>query len=138
MADPPDADGRPWLTLSEGAAKSGRHIGALRSLVRRGRISARKGNGGQWLIQLPDELQAEPDVATGSAIGGAMGELLAEVAELREALAEAKAEARSARDIAEARVDAAKAKAAAVRELADRLTAELVEARRPWWRKLIG
>ena len=40
--------------------------------------------------------------------------------------------------IADARVDAAKARAAAVRELADRLTAELVQARRPWGRRLIG
>ena len=135
MADPDDAASRPWLTLSQASAQSGRHIGALRSMVRRERIPARKGNRGQWLVQLPDELEADPDVATGTAAGDAMAELLAEVAELREALAEAKAEARAARDIAEARVDAAKATAVAVRELADRLTAELAEARLPWWRR---
>ena len=74
-----------------------------------------------------------------------MAELLAEVAELREALAEARAEAKAAHDIAEARVDAAKARAGAVRELADRLGAELLDARRelaefnrPWLARLLA
>jgi hypothetical protein len=40
--------------------------------------------------------------------------------------------------IADARVDAVKAEAAAVRELANQLTAELAEVHRPWWRRLIG
>jgi hypothetical protein len=61
-------------------------------------------------------------------------ELLAEVTELHEALAEAKA----AYAIAEARVDTVKAEAPAARELANRLTAELAEVHRPWWRRLIG
>ena len=64
--------------------------------------------------------------------------LLAEVAELREALAEARAEAKAAHDIADARIDAVKAKTIAARELADRLTQELAELRRPWWRRWIG
>jgi hypothetical protein len=52
LAMPDDAAGRLWLTLSQAAAQSGRHIGALRSLVRRERIPARKSNRGQWLVQL--------------------------------------------------------------------------------------
>ena len=44
----------------------------------------------------------------------------------------------TAKDAAAARVTAAKAEVAAVRELADRLTAELAELRRPWWRRWLG
>ena len=128
---------QPWLTLSEAASRDGRHIDALRSLVRRRKLPARKGNNGQWLVQLPASPDAA-DLANGLATDTAVTELLAEVTELREALAEAKAEAKAAYAIAEARVDAVKAEAAAVRELADRLTAELAHARRPWWRRLIG
>ena len=60
-----------------------------------------------------------------------MTDLLAEIAEVREALARSMAERDAAVTVGEARV-------AAVRELADRLTAELAEARKPWWRRLLS
>jgi hypothetical protein len=44
----------------------------------------------------------------------------------------------AARTAAMARVEAAKLEVAAVRELADRLTAELAELRRPWWARLFA
>ena len=120
MADPDDAAGRPWLTLSQAAAQSGRHIGALRSMVRRERIPARKGNRGQWLVQLPDELAADPDVAIGPATDDAMAELLAEVAELRERLGHATGQLLT-KD-----------------EVIAELRAQLAWHRLPWWRRLIG
>jgi hypothetical protein len=46
MADPDDA---PWLSLTEASQRTGRHVNALRSMVRRDRIESRKGNHGQWL-----------------------------------------------------------------------------------------
>jgi hypothetical protein len=138
MADPSDASDAPWLTLSEAAAQSGRHIGALRSMVRRKSLPARKGNGGAWLVQLPDELQANPDALTGSAggsasspigspYGDAMAELLAEVAELRDQLGRA--------------IGRAEGQERLITQLQDDLAharAELAQARRPWWRKLLG
>jgi hypothetical protein len=78
---------------------------------------------------------------------------MAEVTELREKLARAEAEAKAAYDLGAAKavtdskqelfdasVAASKAqeRAAALRELADRLTTELAEARRPWWRRWRG
>jgi hypothetical protein len=142
MTDPQD-EADPWLTLSEAASKTGRHIDAVRSLVRRRRLSVRKGNNGQWLVQLPqsdlvaDAAMTQAGLAKDAGSGTPVTELLAEVTELREALAGAKAQAKAAHDIADARVTAARAEATAVRELADRLTAELVEARRPWWRRWV-
>jgi hypothetical protein len=157
MGEPRDAGDKPWLTLSEAADKSGRHIGALRSLVRRGRLPARKGNGSQWLVQLPDESMVEPNAAGGSAMGLADGyaiaELTAEVAELRQHLARAEVEREAARAVAAAEIAAAKtsaaaevkaAREAAVAEVAAKdqviteLKAMLAEVRRPWWRRWIG
>src|SRR4051794_41153721 len=125
MAEPQD-EAEPWVTLSEAASRTGRHVDAVRSLVRRRKLSARKNNAGQWMVQVPVQ-SAELAEAAASTVRSdlsydtAAGELLAEVTELREALAEAKAEAKAARDIADAKVDAVKAEAVAVRELADRL-----------------
>jgi hypothetical protein len=150
MDEPKSAGELPWLTLSEAAARSGRHIGALRSLVRRGRLPARKGNGGQWLVQLPDDPVAEPDAASGSPIGLAGGlangeavaELMAEVAELRELLARTEVEREAARAVATAEVKAAReisaAEVAAKDQVLAELKAMLAEARRPWWRRWVG
>jgi hypothetical protein len=156
MGESKDAGERPWLTLSEAAARSGRHIGALRSLVRRGRLPARKGNGGAWLVQLPDDPMAEPEVSSGSSIGSTSGdavaELMAEVAELREQLARAEVEREAARAVATAEITAAKdrtaaqvaaaeaarkAELAAFERLVQELKTMLAEARRPWWRRWI-
>jgi hypothetical protein len=132
----------PWLTLSEAAERTGRHIDALRSLVRRKRLPAKKGNAGQCLVQLPADLLAQPDKVRdiGTGLGGdeVMAGLMAEVTELREALARAEAEARTARDTAGARVAAVRAEVDAKDALIAELKAMLAEARRPWWRRLIG
>ena len=50
MTEPPD-EADPWVTLSEAASRTGRHIDAVRSLVRRRKLPARKGNNGAWLVQ---------------------------------------------------------------------------------------
>jgi hypothetical protein len=88
--------------------------------VRRKRIPARKGNAGQWLVQLPDELQADPDAATGPANGDTLAELLAEVAELRERLGHA--------------TGLAEGRAAQIADLHE----QIAELRKPWWRRMFG
>src|SRR3954454_14431079 len=144
------ADEEPWLSLSEAAQRSGLAREAIRAKARRGHIPARKGNNGQILVQLPAVLLAGAGQGeAGSSQADLLADLLAEVAELREQVARteaerdaaesvAEAQVEAARDAARARVEAAKVEVAAVRELADRLTAELAELRRPWWRRLIG
>ena len=138
----PVTEAQPWLSLSEAAAMTGLNREALRARARRGQVSSRKNNRGELLVQVPAGAVAEAD----RGVAGAMADLLAEVADLRERLARAEAVADTAkataeagvvaaREVAEARVSAARAEAKAVRELADRLTNELSEARRPWWRR---
>lgn len=137
MAEAGD-EAAPWVTLSEAASRTGRHIDGVRSLVRRRKLPARKNNAGQWMVQLPPEAMAQPDLAHDTGIDAAIGELRAEVTELREALAEAKADARTAHGIADSRVDAVRAEVVAKDELIAELRKMLDDARRPWWRKLVG
>jgi hypothetical protein len=94
-------------------------------------MPARKGNAGQWLVQLPNELQANPDAAggssTGSANGDAIAELLAEVAELRDQLGHATGQlAGQERLILQLQEDLTQARQ------------DVEEARRPWWRQWRG
>ena len=177
----PEAE-RPWLTLNEASALSGRHIDGLRALARRGRIERRKNNAGQWVVRLPESRpRADRGSASGAALGmsatgqgsdavmpqaaqgGALGadsgmsealaELREEVAELRVALAKAEMRAESITAVAKGEVEAAKRVAAAevegMREqleagvaarnaVIEELRAMLADARRPWWRRLVG
>jgi hypothetical protein len=60
------------------------------------------------------------------------------VTELRVELARAQEQVEAARAVAAADVAAVQAKEAVLRELVDELKAQLAEARRPWWRRLLG
>src|SRR5687767_13707205 len=77
-----------WLTLAEAGRRLGRHPDGLRAMIRRGRLPGRKGNAGQWLVQLPAGSVTESD----SAVDSDLAELREEVAELRVALARTEAE----------------------------------------------
>ncbi len=138
-----EAEG-PWLTLSEAAARSGRHIDALRAMARRGKLERRRGNAGQWLVRLPEAL---PQDDSGNAHADDSG--LAEVvAELRVALARAETQAEATKAVAAAEVEAMRRQTAAelaardavtaeLRARGDRLEAALAEARRPWLARVI-
>src|SRR3954452_7850208 len=95
-----DVDERPWLTLSEAAGASGLDREAVRPRARRGLIPRRRDNRGQWLVQLPPDLDhghdrgpdRGPDHGQETALTmvghgqEVVADLLAEVAELRHAL----------------------------------------------------
>lgn len=83
------------------------------------------------LVQVPADLLAGHDRAADHGSAEALADLVAEVAELRTDLARAEA----GRDAAEA---IRRAEVTALRELADRLTAELMAARQPWWGRWFG
>lgn len=182
QADDEREAGRPWLTLTEAAAVSGRHIDGLRALVRRDRLERRKNNAGQWVVRLPESwakadrvsdlgntlgkpgtAQADasgmPQDAQNNALGsdsamaGALVELREEVAELRLALVKAEMRAESITTVTKGEVETAKRVAAAevegMREqleagvaarnaVIEELRAMLADARRPWWRRLLG
>ncbi len=133
------------LPLAEAASRLGLHPSALRSRIRRGGVTAKRGNAGQLLVEVPANARQARDEATASP----EGELGLEIDHLRrelEATRLAVAKADSERDVAVARLtaerDAATATAAAKVEAAERIIAELremlAEARQPWWRRWLG
>jgi hypothetical protein len=150
------AEQGPWLSLTEAAQRSGLAREAIRARARRNLIPSQKGNHGEVLVQLPADLLAGHDPGMAGPPADGVADLLAEVADLRERLARAETERDAAKAVAMAEVAAAKAGAAAEvaakdavvaelraqvdREIArgDALAAQLAEARRPWWRRLIG
>jgi hypothetical protein len=139
-------DDSPLVPLKERADCTGENFETLRSQAQEGKLpGARKDNRGRWLAPMP---QGIPRASPGDTL----------VAELRALLAEAQREgerwrgeaqiAQLAAARAEAERDAAKdsraAEVAALRELLSEVKTmlaatreELVEARRPWWRKLL-
>jgi hypothetical protein len=131
----------PWLSLTEAAQRSGLSREAVRARARRGLIPSRKGNSRETLVQLPagavHTLSGDGQDMSGSE-STLVSDLLAEVAELREQLVATRAERDIAIGVSKAEIAAKEERAAALRELADRLTAELAEARRPWWQRWRG
>src|SRR3954451_6293352 len=62
MTEPADRVDRPvapLMTLSEAAIATGRQPESIRTLIRRGKIRARKGNDGRWLVEVPAEMRRQ-------------------------------------------------------------------------------
>jgi hypothetical protein len=109
-------DDGPWLTISEAAERAGKKIDAMRALVRRGRMPRKKGNRGEWLVQLPERLMRDTldtdsgndlDAALDSALDTELSVLREQVTELRLALARSEGELATGRAVAEANAIAA-------------------------------
>src|SRR3954469_13369229 len=129
------------LTLAEAGKRLGRHPEALRALVRRHRLPARRDNLGRLLLRLadlpadrstPEHARPAPPAAPEHAQPAHPDP--AELLELREGLAEE----RVARARLEGELRRSDELAGELREaLADRLEAALVEARRPWLARVL-
>src|SRR5687768_8212143 len=103
----------PWLTISEAAERTGRKIDAMRALARRGRLPRRKGNKGEWLVQLPQTPPpAEPDSILDPALDSDLDieahPLHEQVMELRLTIARLEGELATVRAVGEANGEAAK------------------------------
>jgi hypothetical protein len=132
----------PMLPMAEAARRLGKSQDAVRSMVRRGRLTAVRGNDGRLLVPVPADLEAAADQ---SGPGDGLAEALAEADHWRERAhqaeleaARARAELKAAGDVAAARLETAMARAEAQAAVVEELKAMLAEARRPWWRTLWG
>jgi len=138
------------LTLGQAASRIGRHPEALRGLIRRHRLQARRDNLGRLLIRLADLSELEhgrPAQPLPAGQAPAAQPDPAETAELREALVEervarARLEERLvAGELREVelrgRVERAEAAQVKAEARADRLEAALAEARQPWLAKVL-
>ena len=125
------------LPIAEAASRLNLHPSALRSRIRRGVVTAKRGNAGQLLVEVPANAKPASDEAAPSPTSP-HDDLAAEIDELRRELSEARI--REARTMAER--DTATATAAAKVEAAERIITELramlEDARRPWWRRWVG
>jgi hypothetical protein len=150
-----------WLHLGEAAQRLGTSVDAVRAKVRRGHLEHRKGNDGRIVVRVGDQArpgadqapaeQPRPD-ADQSAEIRVEAEPWRLMAERRTTeLTDARADAERWRQMAEQRAvavaraeaerDQAQEVAAARLEAVERhitlLEALLLDARRPWWRRLL-
>lgn len=129
------------LPISEAAPRLRLHPSALRSRIRRGVMEARRGNAGQFLVEVPADAQPAPDTPMASAEDELALEndaLRRELEAARLALVRAEGERDTAAATADARVEAAERLIAELRAMLEANRAELAEARRPWWRRLLA
>src|SRR4051812_3334874 len=110
------SDDALWLTISEAAERTGRKIDAMRALVRRGRVPRRKGNRGEWLVQVqvPETLPpAALDADSGGDLDPALDSDLDTLARIEGELAAAREQVAELRDrLEDARIGQARAEAA--------------------------
>ena len=118
------------LPISEAAPRLQLHPSALRSRIRRGIIQVRRGNAGQFLVEVPADAKPAPEIAVASP----EDDLALEVAVLRRELEAARlalvrAEGERGTTTAAVKIEAAKRIIAELRTM-------LSEARRPWRRHM--
>ena len=127
------ADAGQWLSQSEAALRLGWKLNRVIAARRSGRLQARKGNRGEWLVLVPAGLETEPEPSPDPAETELVAELREEMAELKHSLgrAEGRAEAllQQASSLAE--------NLSGERARGDRLEAALAEARRPLLLRLV-
>jgi len=164
---PADRQAGPLMTLAEAAEATGRPVEALRAILRRDlakpperqRLRPRKGNRGEWLVELPAGLRraAKPTGRPAADRHDAQADELADrladleqtvvgrVADLESALAEARIAAATAAAERDAAKSAGTLEAGLLREQLGReltrvadLERQLAEARRPWWGRFVS
>ena len=134
-------DELPWHGLTEAARLTGLDREAIRSRARRGLVPSRKSNRGELLVQVPADLVTGDDPVETEELAtlrAAIADLAAEVTDLRTDLARSKAELAAAKTVALAEIAAVKAESAAKERIITYLEQALSDARRPWWRRLLG
>jgi hypothetical protein len=64
----------PLLTLSEAALVLGRAPESVRTMIRRRKLTAMKGNDGRWLVAVPLELRRQPGQSENRSVDGSPAE----------------------------------------------------------------
>jgi excisionase family DNA binding protein len=144
-----NGEGGRWLSIEEAAKLLGITADGVRKRVRRGQLEARRGNDGPIRVLVPSETVSDQPETVSDSIGLVLDSLRrdrdaarVEADRWRQA-AEERSQALT-RELIEARERAGRAEGEAMAlrdalaDLSHRLdmaTAELVELRRPWWRR---
>ena len=131
-------DATLWLHVEEAAARLGIRPAALRTRIARGQHPHRKDNRGRLLVPVSAALASPSPDEDGQRQDDEVERLRQRVEDLTTSLHEAQlalAKAEAASEIAKVK---AEAEVAAQRELVAELRALLADARRPWWRRMMG
>ena len=138
------AESDPWLPLCDAVTATGWKPERIRSLARRGTVPRKHGNGRGWLYQVTQELVAARATDAASPSAGHMFDTeeaarwRAVVADLQEEIVELRIGLTRAEDRAATAERVAAIEAAAKERVIAYLERTLSDARRPWWRRLIG
>ena len=133
MAEP-EAGAGQWLSQSEAGLRLGWKLNKVIAARRSGRLQGRKGNRGQWLVQVPDGLaEAGPEPGYSPAETELQAGVHEELAELQHALGRAEGRVETLLQ----QVSGLAETVAAERARGDRLEAALAEARKGWLERLI-
>lgn len=128
----PDDEQGELVTVTVAAQRTGRTPDTIRSSIRRGRLSASKGNDGQWRVWLPAESLQKSETSDSH-----QQELDRLRTELAAAVHRAADSAATVADLRE-RLARVEGEAAAAARVEQELKAALAWHRQPWWRRLIG
>jgi hypothetical protein len=121
--------GGEWLTVAAAARRLGISPRSVRGRIARGTLQWKPaGNSGKLVLVEPG----------GTPAGGPEGDLEDELDLLRGELMDARERAARAEERAAALREALERERGQHDELVAELKAQLVEARRPWWRRLLG
>lgn len=122
-----------WLSQSEAGVKLGWKLNKVIAARRSGRLQGQKGNRGEWLVFVPDDLLAGPEPGSSSAEADVEAELREELAEVRHALGRAEGRA----EMLALQASSLTETLALERARADRLEMALAEARKPLLLRLV-
>lgn len=125
-----------WLTVAAAARRLGVSPRAIRGRIDRGTIPSKpNGNAGKLVLVHPGEASGDrPEEGPGDEL-----ELLREeLVEARVTIARLEGQVEAARAVAVADVATARAEVEAKERYIVQIEAMLAEARKPWWRRLLG
>src|SRR3954454_4690765 len=127
------ADAGQGLSQSEAALRLGWKLNRVIAARRSGRLQARKGNRGEWLVLVPGGVGNAPDPSPDPAETELVAELREEMAELKHSLGRAEGRAEALLQ----QVSSLAENLSAERARGDRLEAARAEARGPWLARVL-
>jgi hypothetical protein len=131
--DDPATEQGEAVPVPVAARRLGRSPDAIRSAIKRGKLSARLGNDGRWLVFLPAGTAA-PDPVAPDSLQPVVDRLRDQLEETLRQLADRETAVADLRE----RVSRLEGEAAGHAVVVTELREALAWQRRPWWQRILG